>query len=152
MDALDPAADRKLGKGLFNSTWTLIEKADRSVDDDDELVHRSHASAYHWRQVGTAMHRARSEWLCSRVYAVLGRVEPALHHARRSLEIVESNPAEMEDWDLPAALEAVARAHWVAGDLDEARSYAQRGRELAAAIADKHDRVHIEADLRELPA
>jgi hypothetical protein len=148
---MEAETERQLGIDLFNSTWTLIEKPDRSADDDDELVHRAHASAYHWRQVGTAAQRARSEWLCSRVYAVLGRVEPAQHHARRSLEIVDAHPAEMEDWDLPAALEAVARAHWVAGDLDDARSYAQRGRELAAAIADEHDRVHIEADLRELP-
>jgi hypothetical protein len=151
MDAPDPETQRQLGIDLFNSTWTLLEKADRSADEDDEMVHRVHASAYHWRQVGTAAHRARSEWLCSRVYAVLGRVEPALHHARRSLEIVDAHPAEMEDWDRPAALEAVARAHWVAGDRDEARRHAERGRELAAAIADEDDRVHIETDLRELP-
>ena len=147
---MEAQTERQLGIDLFNSTWTLLEKQDRSVDDDDELVHRVHASAYHWRQVGTAAHRARSEWLCSRVYAVLGRVEPAQHHARRCLEIVDAHPEEMEDWDLPAALEAVARAHWVAGDLDEAREYAERARELAGAIADEHDRVHIEADLREL--
>jgi len=147
---MEAQTERQLGIDLFNSTWTLLEKPDRSVDDDDELVHRVHASAYHWRQVGTAAHRARSEWLCSRVYAVLGRVEPAQHHARRCLEIVDAHPEEMEDWDLPAALEAVARAHWVAGDLDEAREYAERARELAGAIADEHDRVHIEADLREL--
>ena len=148
---MDAQTERQLGIDLFNSTWTLLEQPGRSPDDDDELVHRAHASAYHWRQVGTAVHRARSEWLCSRVYAVLGRVEPALHHARRCLEIVDSNPAEMEDWDRPAALEAVARAHWIAGNLGEARRYGEQGRELAAAIADEDDRVHIEADLRELP-
>jgi hypothetical protein len=148
---MDPETQRQLGIDLFNSTWTLLEQADRSADDDDELVHRAHASAYHWRQVGTAAHRARSEWLCSRVYAVLGRVEPAQHHARRCLEIVDAHPAEMEDWDRPAALEAVARANVLAGDLDEGRRQARLGRELAATIADKHDRVHIEADLRELP-
>jgi hypothetical protein len=149
VDALDPETQRQLGIDLFNSTWTLLEKADRSTDEDDEMVHGAHASAYHWRQVGTAVHRARSEWQCSRVYAVLGRVEPALHHAHRCLEIVDAHPAEMEDWDRPAALEAVARAHWIAGDLEEARRHAQLGRELAAAIADEHDRVHIDADFRE---
>ena len=82
--------------------------------------------------------------------AVLGRVEPALHHAHRCLAIVDAHPAEMEDWDRPAALEAVARAHWIAGNLEEARQYAERARALAGAIADEHDRVHIEADLREL--
>ena len=76
------------------------------------MIHCAHASAYHWLQVGTPANRARSEWQCSRVHAILGHVEPALRHARRCLEIVEANPDEMEDWDLPAAYEALgARAH-----------------------------------------
>jgi hypothetical protein len=52
----------------------------------------------------------------------------------------------MKDWDRPAALEALARAHWVAGDLDEARRYAEEGRELTARIEDDDDRAIIEAD------
>ena len=65
--------ERRLGADLFNKTWTLMEKDDRTIDDDDEMVHCAHASAYHWRQVGTAANRSRSEWQCSRVYAILGR-------------------------------------------------------------------------------
>ena len=52
----------------------------------------------------------------------------------------------MKDWDKPAALEALARAHWVAGDLDEARRYAEEGRALTARIEDDDDRAIIEAD------
>ena len=105
-----------------------MEKADRTREEDDEMIHCAHASAYHWLQVGTPANRARSEWQCSRVYAILGHVEPALHHARRCLEIVEANPDDMEDWDLPAAYEALARAHMVAGDVEETRRYAELGR------------------------
>ncbi len=145
-EALDAEAERRLGVDLFNKTWTLMEKEDRTQDDDDEMVHCAHASAYHWRQVGTPANRSRSEWQCSRVYAILGRTEPALHHARRCLEIVDAHPDDMKDWDRPAALEALARAHWVAGDLDEARRYAAEGRELTARIEDDDDRAIIEAD------
>ena len=74
----------------------------------DEMLYCAHASAYHWMHGGgTTANRARSEWLCSRVYSILGRPEPALHHARRCLELVESAPAEMEDWDLAGAHEAL---------------------------------------------
>lgn len=145
-EALDAETERRLGVDLFNKTWTLMEKADRTREDDDEMVHCAHASAYHWRQVGTPANRSRSEWQCSRVYAILGRVEPALRHAHRCLEIVEEHPDDMKDWDKPAALEALARAHWVAGELDEARRYAQLGRELTAKIEDDDDRGIIEAD------
>ena len=95
-----------------------MEKADRTQEEDDEMIHCAHASAYHWLQVGTPANRARSEWQCSRVHAILGHVEPALRHARRCLELVEANPDDMKDWDLPAAYEALARAHMVAGDVD----------------------------------
>jgi DNA-binding transcriptional MerR regulator len=145
-EALDTEAERRLGVDLFNKTWTLMEKTDRTQDDDDEMVHCAHASAYHWRQVGTAANRSRSEWQCSRVYAILGRTEPALAHARRCLEIVDAHPDDMKDWDKPAALESLARAHWVAGDLDEARRYAEEGRALTARIEDEDDRAIIEAD------
>ena len=145
-EMLDTEAQRQLGVDLFNKTSTLMEKTDRTRDDDDEMLHCAHASAYHWTQVGTAANRSRSEWQCSRVYAVLGRVEPALHHARRCLEIVEANPDDMKDWDLPAAYEAMARAHMVAGDTEETRRYAELGRAATAKIADEDDRAVIEAD------
>jgi hypothetical protein len=77
---------------------------------------------------------------------VLGRPEPALHHARRCLELVEANPADLEEWDLPAAYEAVARAQSVAGDLGEARRYVELGRAAAARVADEEDRAPLEAD------
>src|SRR4051812_28011006 len=40
--------DRQLGVDLFNHTWTLLEKENRTPDEDDEMVHAAHASAYHW--------------------------------------------------------------------------------------------------------
>jgi hypothetical protein len=71
------------------------------------MLHMAHASRYHWEQVGTPANLARGEWLCSRVYAVLGRPEPALHHARRVVQICERNG--IGDWDLAFSHEAVAR-------------------------------------------
>ena len=113
---MTPDEQRALAMQLYNTTWDLIDKPERTRDEDDELLHRAHASRYHWGEVGTAANRARGEWICSRVYTVLGRAEPALHHARRCLELVESHPADMEEWDLPAAYEALARGHSLAGE------------------------------------
>jgi DNA-binding transcriptional MerR regulator len=145
-EALDTDTHRRLGIDLFNKTWTLMEKVDRSREDDDELIHMAHASAYHWLLVGTQANRARSEWQCSRVYAILGRPAPALDHARRCLELVEASPEEMEEFDLPAAYEALGRACSVAGDLAEARRYVELGRAATAPIADEDDRAILEAD------
>ena len=142
--------DRELGIELFNRTWALMESPDR---DPDELLHCAHASAYHWLVADGAApaNRARSEWQCSRVYALLGRAEPALHHARRCLEICESAPDEIEEFDLPFAYEALARAHAVAGDDAAAREWRDRARTGAERIADEDDRVLLEADLATIP-
>jgi hypothetical protein len=150
-EALDADTHRRLGVDLFNKAWTLMKKDGRTQADDDELLHCAHASAYHWLQVGTAANRARSEWQCSRVYAVLGRPEPSLAHAKRCLGLVEGSPDAMEQFDLPGAYEALARAHALAGDEAEARQWLERGRTEAAKIEDEDDRAIIEADLASVP-
>ena len=91
-ESLEAEEHRRLGIDLYNRTWTLMDSP------GDEMLHCAHASAYHWMQGGgTTANRARSEWLCSRVYSILGRPEPALQHARRCIELVESSREEMED-------------------------------------------------------
>ena len=53
---------------------------------------RGDSSQYHWREVGGPP-ETRGEWLVSHVYAVLGRPEPALDHARRCLELADGERA-----------------------------------------------------------
>jgi DNA-binding transcriptional MerR regulator len=148
---LDTATHRRLGAELFNHTWTLLELTERTPAQIDEMIHSAHASRYHWGAAGDAgetVNLARGEWQCSRVYAVLGRAEPALWHARRCVEINEANG--IADWDIASAYEAAARAHAVAGDLPAARSWAALARAACAAIVDPADREVIEGDLATL--
>jgi hypothetical protein len=112
------------------------------------MIHTAHASRFHWGEVGGPEHRARGEWQCSRVYSVLGRDEPAIHHARRCLEICQEHA--IGDWDLAFAYEALARAHAVAGDRDEADRYKELARGAGNAIADTEDREVFDADFATL--
>jgi len=139
---------RQLGVDLFNEVWRLME----TRDDDERMLHAAHASAYHWAEAPEceAKNRARSEWQVSRVYAVLGRAEPALHHAERCLAICEAHAENLEDWDLPFAHEALARAHTVAGNFAESRDHLARARELGVPLADPEDREHLEEALADL--
>jgi DNA-binding transcriptional MerR regulator len=147
----DVAGDeRQLAADLFNGVWRLLEKEDRSVEDDDRMLHMAHASRYHWGQVGDPVNRSRGEWQCSRVYSVLGRTEPALYHARRGLEICQAHG--IGDWDLAFAYESLARAHAVAGDKDEARSWTEQALAAAEDIAEDEDRELLRTDLEAIPA
>jgi DNA-binding transcriptional MerR regulator len=149
---LDPETHRALGAGLFNRTWDLLEIEARTPLQDDEMVDTAHASAWHWRQVGLPVNQARGHWMCSRVYAVLGRGEAAVHHARRAWDTLAAGGEGIEDWDAPAAAEAMARALAVSGDLAGAAAWRHRAEEGLASVADPEDRKVIEADLATLPA
>jgi hypothetical protein len=150
---LDEATHRRLGKDLFNFTWTLIEKADRTQNEIDEMIHAAHASRYHWSKAGTTANLARGEWQCARVYSVLGRGEPAMWHARRCLELAEAatKSGEAEDWDLAGAYEAMARAHAVAGNRAEAEAWRDRATVAVAQVENRQDAFHIEQDIATLP-
>ena len=142
---------RQLGVDAFNHVWTLMEKPDRSREEDDEMLHEAHASTYHWLKAPECRpeNRARGEWICSRVYAVLGRGEPAIHHARRCLELCEEHG--IGDWDLAFAYEALARAHAVAGETEEAARHESLARDAAGQIEDEEDREHLEEALETIP-
>jgi DNA-binding transcriptional MerR regulator len=143
--------ERMLASQLFNQTWRLLEQENRTRADDDRMIHTAHASRYHWGQVPTATpaHLARGEWQVSRVYAVLGRSEPALHHARRVLDICTEHG--IGDWDLAFAYEALARASAVIPDPAAARELTDKALAAAEAITEDEDRDLLLADLETIP-
>jgi hypothetical protein len=148
---LEPAAHQRLAAALFDHVWTLLEAESRTPEQDDEMLHAAHASRWHWSRAGAAIERQRlvvGEWQCSRVYAVLGRGEPALHHARRGVDLMEDG--DVEDWVVASAYEAMARASRVAGDRTAFSTWRERAVVATAAIADAEDREVIERDLATL--
>lgn len=149
-DMLDADAHRRLGKALYNHTWTLLELPDRTPEQVDEMIAATHASAWHWSKAGgTLANAARAQWQIARVYSTLGRGEPAVTHAQRCLELAEAatKAGVADDWDVPSALEGLARAQSIAGDLPAAAQTLAKGRAAAAAITDPEDRQLIESDL-----
>ena len=147
---LSDEENRRIGIALFNATWTLIEKENRTRDEDDAMLHMAHASRHHWAASGTdAAHLARGEWQCSRVYAILGRPEPSLHHAQRVLDLCQENG--IGDWDLAFAYEALARGNAVVGNAEQARAYTEQALAAAEGIAEDDDRELVLADLETIP-
>jgi hypothetical protein len=114
---------RWFGVELNNESWDLL---DQSVDglppaDQERMLYGAIASTYHWMEAGTTA-----------------------NHARRCVELVDSEPEVMADWDMAFALEARARALLAAGQLDDARADLTRAEELAAAIADPDDKAVVD--------
>ena len=142
---------RRLGVDLYNATWALLDRDDRTPEEDDAMIAAAHASMHHWSQAPDVQPQnlGRGHWLCSRVHAVMAQPDAAAYHADRYVTIAESQP--VADWDLAAALEASARASAVAGDWDAAEDFVARARAACASIAHEEDREVIEKDLETVP-
>jgi hypothetical protein len=154
MATIDLAAmeeHRRWGAALSDRVWELLARTDRSAADDDELVHTAHASLYHWGKadpVPDHQRLATGEWQLSRVYAVLGRPEPARWHAERSLaNCVEGR---LDGFLRGAACEALARSARLAGDDAAVHRYLRLGREAASQVEDAEDRQLLLDDLDEV--
>jgi hypothetical protein len=131
---------------LFNLTWSLLDKKDRTREEDDKMIHAAHASRYHWGEIGTPLEFERGEWQISRVYSVLKRSEPALFHAKRCLDICKEN--NIGDFDIAFAYEAMARALSITGDKAECQKHLQLATEAGEKIEKKEDKDYFLSELK----
>ena len=130
---------------LFNLTWGLLDKKDRTREEDDKMIHAAHASRFHWGEIGKPIHFERGEWQISRVYSVLNRPEPALYHAKRCLEICKEN--NIGDFDIAFAYEAMARAYAIAGKKTDCEKYIRLAKGAGEQIKKKGDKDYFFSEL-----
>jgi len=127
-----------LAKTLFNETWDLIDKKNRTEAETITMLHKAHASCFLWREANSPLNNARGEWQVSRVYSLLGEGRLALLHGAYSLALCLEH--EIGDFDLAFGYEAVARAYKVLGDEALKEEHKQLGLAACEAIADNDDR------------
>jgi hypothetical protein len=140
------ATHRKFAAGCFNGTWDLLDKKDRAPQEDFDMIHMSHASRYHWGQIGTPLEFARGDWQLSRVYAVLGMGDTARTYAQNSLDHCLANG--IGDFDLAFAYEALARACCINGDQKERDRYLALATQAGENISDEGDRIYFFKELK----
>lgn len=130
-------------------TWELLGRDDRTPDDDLHLLDAAHASAYHWRSVGTPLQWQRADWLLARVYCALGWGEQAMVYARRCM--LRTEQEGLDGFDRAYAFESLARASAATGDMRKALGYHEQAKALGEAIEDPEDREIFMADLAAEP-
>ena len=147
---------RKIAVQLFNQTWDLLDKKDRTEDDDNLMIHSAHGSVLHWQFVVNSgkypesgpLNIERGEWQVSRVYSVLSQAKAALYHAKRCLDICQAN--NIGDFDIAFAYEAMARAYSVSNDTEKSRKYIDLAKEAGTSITDEKDREYFMSELKSI--
>ncbi len=126
---------------LFNQTWDLLDKPQRTEDEDLDMVHKAHASRYFWGLIGTDKERATGEWQISRVYARLKMGESALYHGRESLRFCDRS--HLGAFDRAFAYEAIARAHALLDNAEQLRIFLAKARQTVPLIEAEDDRKYL---------
>lgn len=142
------AAHRYFAAHCFNCAWDLIEKKDRTAEDDQLMVALNQASIYHWLQRPDCSNRELSVgfWQASRIQSLLGN---ALE-ARRQAEVCLAYSGELEPFYVGYAHEALARAARIAGDQALARAHKEEAKKLAGAVTEKDERNLLLKDLESI--
>lgn len=129
----------------FNSTWDLIDKTNRSEEDTRLMIHKAHASRYHWGYVGTNAQFSTGEWQISRVYALAGMGESSLYHGLSALHYCEAG--SLAPFDFTFAYEAIARAYHILGRETDKQLYLEKATLSAQGILDEADRNYALSEL-----
>jgi tetratricopeptide (TPR) repeat protein len=127
-------------KQFNGKAWELLDKRERSQEENELLIDYAHASLAHWRAAGTGMHLQRGVWMLARVNTVLGNSQLATQYAQRCLELTEQHKELLADFDFAFAYESMARTQALAGNRAEALKYWDMADKAGAAILDEEDR------------
>ena len=132
---------------------------ERTLEEDEEMVHAAHASRYHWIVVINSgkypdtgpVNHARGDWQISRVYSLLKRYEPALNYAKQSLDCCLKN--DIGGFDLAFGYEAVARAYsLVDSEKENLKKNLTKANEAAENIEKDDDKSYVLSEIKTISA
>jgi hypothetical protein len=141
------AAHKYYSAACFNSTWELLEKQERTGEDNERMVQSAFASLWHWTQRPECDLTKMSigYWQVSRVFAVLNRPDEARRYGELSL--AAAHQGNSGPFYLGYAHEALARAEALSGrDAPKAAHLAEATR-LAGLVTDEESRKWLLDDL-----
>ena len=143
-DVVEGDWHRRQGVEANNTAWDLIERPDRTDDDDEDLVRTAYAAAYHWQRAGgaTPANEARACYLLARALLATGQPAAALRAANRCLAVCTANG--LADFDLAFAHEARFRGLSALDRPEEAA--AERAAATSVVIAKSEDRKVVERE------
>ncbi len=140
---------RRQGVEANNGVWELVASADRSPDDDEEMLRRAYAAAYHWQRASGAapQNEARASYMIAKALLLTGQAEASLRAADRCLDVCSRHG--LDDFDLAYAHESRARALGALGRAEE--SQREWDSAVAVPVADPEDKEILDKDFADRP-
>jgi hypothetical protein len=143
------AARRSFAVAAFNGAWELIDKPDRTPDEDRQMLTLAFASRWHWGEVGTAENKTIADWQVAHAASMLGDATLARDFAQAAYDAAHTN--DLPDWLRASTAEGLARAYACAGDRASYERYVTETRELIDRLDEEEDRELILGQLASIP-
>ena len=131
----------------FNAAWDLMEKSQRTTEEDEQMLRLSLASHWHWTQRNdyTAKTQSIAHWQTARIYALLGQADNARRYAQLCLQASQNQG--VAPLYLAYAYEALARAEAIARNKQEMNLYLDEAHQVANKIAESNSKQQLLDDL-----
>lgn len=139
--------DLEYARHYNQQTWALMDKANRSAEEDLLVITYAHTSLAHWLVAGSQVEKTRAYWLVSRASCLVEDKRNALLYARLCDQFSQEHAELMKDFDMAYAAEALARALALNGEMDQAQDLLTKAEMLGNLIANEEDRVLFQKDL-----
>ena len=139
------AQHRAMAVKLYNHTWSLLDEANRTTDQDREMLGSAFGSMYHWSIVGDEKNFAVSDWQVARVLVSVGQPDLAQQFADQALRrAVDGN---LGPFLIGCGHEVLARVAAMKGDEDARQNHLARADDILSIIEDAEEREVLKADL-----
>lgn len=144
------SAHRQFSVQCFNDCWTLIDAAERTAEDVQEMVLLASASLWHWKQRPdcTPTNLSIGLWQVARVLALAGSPDLAAAFGEHCLRVGQQ--AGLTPFYTGYAREALCRAAVVQGRWAAAAAHLAQAQAELARVQEADERELLARDLDSL--
>ena len=127
-------AHRWFAVELNNRAWDLVETAELSADDINEMIGVAHAAKIHWQAIGNRLNLLRAECLLATAYVKAQLAQSAVYHAEKCIGYSDQVGDEQTAFDQASTHGCAAAAYACAGDIANANFQREMLRKVIAAM------------------
>ena len=132
---------------FFNTTWSYIDKKERSDEDNEMMILNALSSLLHWKNRGDATdtNLSISYWQISRVYSLANNAPEALYYANKCFDV--SKDGKTPPFYLTYGYEALALAEFLNNNNEKSSQHLQLAYKESQNIEDVEEKLMVLVDL-----
>jgi hypothetical protein len=130
---------KKIADEARDLAFKLLQQEKLSKEEESQMITAAQAAVFIWSKAGTSLQIARAHWLTSRIFCRFAEGRLALLHAQLC-DFHTKMAKDKRDFDEAFAIESLARAAALKGDLETASRLKSEAKVLGEKIRDPEEK------------